>query len=131
MSKQLNSNLTSTSFDEMIIDPLSRKAMSSILLKLSDPILLRIVDAIRPIIHELIITERKTLINGLEIMTIAQASSITSVPINTIYSWIANGVIENFSIANKNHVSLTQIKHIMKTKSYSSKSKSSVPIEDS
>lgn len=118
---QLEKDLTSASFDEIIIDPLTRKAMSSILLETVDPILVRIIEAIKPIIAELVISERRILIQGLDLVSISEASQKTSVPIPTIYSWIGNGLIDSFIISSKTHISLAQLSNIIKTKSYSKK----------
>ncbi len=107
---------SSTTFDEIIIDPLTRKAMSSILLECVDPILLKLNTVMRPIISEFIISERKLLVTGLELVSPKTAAIMTNIPIATIYRWIAANVIEIYPVDNKNVVSITQIKEIMRVR---------------
>lgn len=110
-----NINLKSSN---LIMDSLSRKALSILLNESIDPLVYQLIDAIKPIIVNYVISIKQALLDQLEIMPISKASIILSLPNRTIYNWIAKGYIDLYHLSNKNMVSVSQIREVRAKKQY-------------
>ena len=91
------------------LDQLIEEQVGKLLLQSADPIIDKIVIAIRPIIADYILAVRKQLSTQKEFVTIATAAKKYKITRRTIYNWLEKGVIESFVYDGKLFVALHQI----------------------
>jgi len=89
-----------------------KKIISQILRDSAKPLSDDITKAVLDVVNVYIIDFRRRFLENMEFVIPKTASKRSGIPLVTIYTWIARGLLMNYTIGSTNYISMTQLNSI-------------------